>query len=108
MLLAKPAVPQIPNSIKERTDCTSSLATHAVPEDLLLPSRPVSLLKSESVADNKVKRINWVGSQIWGYWEVVTNIASQCNSSIAFGNWFRILRHIDGFLLLWKRTQQST
>jgi hypothetical protein len=57
MLLAKLAVHQIPSSTKERTDCSSSLATLVDLDEVLLLSRLVSLLKSEREEDNRVR---WV------------------------------------------------
>ena len=39
---ARPAAAPIPSSTRERTDCTSSPATAAVPDVPSLPSRPVS------------------------------------------------------------------
>jgi hypothetical protein len=57
MSLAKPADPQTPNSTRERTDCISSLVTHAALVVVSLLSRLVSLLKSERDADNKAKKL---------------------------------------------------
>jgi len=53
---ARLAVLQIPNSTREKTDCTSSPATPAVRDEVLLPSRPVSLPKLARDADSKVRR----------------------------------------------------
>jgi len=55
MLPARPADPQIPNSTRERTDCISSLAIHAAPDEVLLPLRPVSLPRSVRDVDNRVR-----------------------------------------------------
>jgi hypothetical protein len=52
---AKPADLQILNSTRERTDCISLLATLAVPDEVLLLLRLVSLPKLESVADSRVR-----------------------------------------------------
>jgi len=72
---AKPADPQIPNSIRERTDCTSSLATHADPDEVSLLSRPVSLHKSARDADNKVRGLG--GMAALG----IFSLGSHCRSS---------------------------
>jgi len=69
---AKPADPQIPNSTRERTDCTLSLATPAVPDEVLLPSRPVSLPKSERDGDSKVRWDGIFGSSSWSCYPRVT------------------------------------
>ena len=65
MSLAKPADRQIPNLIKGRTDSTSSPAIHADLDEVLLLSRPVSLPRSESVGDNKVR--GWTGRLSWHF-----------------------------------------
>lgn len=62
---AKHADPQIPNSTREKTDCISSPAIPVDPDDLLLLSRPVSLLKSERDVDNRVRELvvkKWASS----------------------------------------------
>jgi translation initiation factor 2 beta subunit (eIF-2beta)/eIF-5 len=76
---AKPVDPLIPNSTKEKTDYTSSPATHADPDEVSLPSRLVSLPKLASVADNKVKGSQAIKTR--GSW--VTKFASRCTPSIA-------------------------
>jgi hypothetical protein len=53
---ARLAVLQIPNSTREKTDYTSSPATPAARDEVLLLSRPVSLPKSARDADSKVRR----------------------------------------------------
>lgn len=55
MLPARLADPQIQNSTRERTGCISSLATHAGPDAVLLPSRLVSLPKLVRDVDNRVR-----------------------------------------------------
>jgi hypothetical protein len=55
MLPAKLVDPPIPNSTKEKTDCSSSPATLAVPDVQSLLSKLVSPLKSGKEEDNRVK-----------------------------------------------------
>ena len=62
---AKPADLQIPSSTRERTDCTSSLATPADLDEVSLLSRLVSLHRSERDADSKVKKIGWTVASGW-------------------------------------------
>lgn len=52
---ARPADRLTPNSTRVKTDCTSSLATPAAPDEVLLQSRPVSLPKSAREEDSKVR-----------------------------------------------------
>jgi hypothetical protein len=58
MLLAKLADPQIRNLTRERTDCISLLATHAVLDEVLLLSRRVSLPKSARDGDSRARGYN--------------------------------------------------
>lgn len=55
---AKPVDHQTPSSTRERTAFISSPATLADPDVPLLPSRPVSLPKSEREEDNRVKQLD--------------------------------------------------
>jgi len=82
---AKPADPQIPSLIREKTDCTSS---PAIPVDLaavLLLSRLVSLPKSERDADSKVRGHNWFDF-----------MASWCYESF-FGRFGMDIMHLSKF-----------
>jgi len=67
MLPARPADPQIPNSTRERTDCTSLLATLVVLVVVSPPSRLVSLHKSAKDADNRVRKSLLDSSYLWRY-----------------------------------------
>ena len=55
MSLARPAVPLIPSSTRERTVSTLSLATPAVPVAPSPPSRLVSVARSAGVAELRFK-----------------------------------------------------
>ena len=92
---AKPADLQTPNSTKERTDCTSSLATPAALDDPSQQSRPVSLPKSARDVDNKVK---YLASYIGGLgpsWRVARifprrgGVEVRSILSIGLGSWAR-------------------
>lgn len=58
MLLARHADHQIPSSIRAKIDCTSSLATHAGPDEVLRLSRQVSRPRWVKGVDNKVKSVD--------------------------------------------------
>jgi hypothetical protein len=92
---ARPADPQIPNSIKERTDCTSSPATPVVPEDPSRRSRRVSLPRSAREEDSRVRRL------LYGWpWHYESSQVG--NGSI----WSIALGHMDLFCI-WRSREKN-
>ena len=80
MSLARPADRQTPSSTREKTVCTSSLATHADHDEVLLLSRLVSQLKLASEEDSRVRLVRcsmvlttllegayWASCNRWSY-----------------------------------------
>lgn len=90
---AKPADLQTPNSTRERTDCTSSLATPAALDDPSQQSRPVSLPKLARDADNKVKKfavLHWrIGAVLASHTDLSTTRWCGSILSIGLGSWAR-------------------
>jgi hypothetical protein len=87
MLPARLAVLQTPNSTREKTDCTSSPATPAVRDEVLPPSRPVSLPKSARDADSRARKVLLGVLDYWVYER--TNLSVESSGrilSISFGS----------------------
>jgi len=87
------ADPQIRSSTRERTVCTSSLATLADPDEVLLPSRPVSLPRSERDADSKVRDWSWHNESSQGGFRGIFSI-DRWDTLFAFGDLQK--KYIDG------------